>query len=93
MRSLGFLTLLLLVCCSERQPQLHGYPTETACLADQARYDSLPLPDFIKRLFISRQSLIVKETSLYPCGEAVTIYRQEWERYFGRSTRNTDQHP
>lgn len=92
MRPLGFLALLLLVCCSEGPPQLHGYPTEAACLADEARYDSLPLPDFIKRLFISRQSLIVKETALYPCREAVRIYRKEWERYYGTS-KNTDQRP
>jgi hypothetical protein len=52
-RSLGFLALLLLVCCSKRRPQLHGYPSEAECLVDQARYDSLPLPDFIKRLCIS----------------------------------------
>lgn len=90
MRSLGFLALLLLVCCSEGPPHLNGYPSEAACLADEARYDSLPLPDFIKRVFISRQSLIVKETSLYPCGEAVTIYRQEWEYYYGTS-KNTHQ--
>ena len=89
MRSLGCLALLPLVCCAEGPPQLHGYPTEAACLADQERYDSLALPDFIKRLFISRESLIVKETALYPCGEAVTIYRQEWEHYYG----SKDTHP
>ena len=83
MRPLGFLVLLLLAGCAERGPQLHGYPTEAACLADQERYDSLPLPDFIKRHFVSRDSLIVKETALYPCGEAVAVYRQEWEHHYG----------
>jgi hypothetical protein len=87
-RWLGVLALLLLACCAEQGPQLHGYPTEAACLADLEHYDSLPLPDFIKRHLISRDSLIVKETALYPCGEAVTVYRQEWEYYYGPKAKH-----
>ena len=85
LRLAGLLMPVLLVACVEGPPQLHGYPSEEACLADEALYESLPLPDSIKRLFISRESLLVKETALYPCGEAVATYRQEWERYYGAS--------
>jgi hypothetical protein len=91
-RSPGLLTLVLLAACVEGPPQLHGYPSEEGCLADEARYESLPLPDFIKRLLIARESLLVKETALYPCGEAVAIYRQEWERYYGAS-KDTPRNP